>query len=451
VFDSETLIARRYGSSRPGLRLIAIVDAALPVTQLKVEVLAQERKHLPLLDEFVIRLANMGIRDPNQMATVLGLDSKLAESAVVDQLAADNLRRAPGAKTLVELTPQGHAVAVDLVSIRPVQRTLPVTFDRLTWTVSSHRPEILMKKKEAEEAGFIVLPAARSQRILPADVTVARLNKLIAEGNERERRLEVLAVANVSPKKHLYLPMKLLIFSDEEQAEVQLGVVVDGQLSGPHEHALLEAGGHEALGINVDAPSGRPELPEDLEIALASRTIHPDGHVPEDGGGAQPVLEQPSDLQDLRDISVHEHPEFLREALGASTQRLLIIAPWIKSEIVDTSFISNLERLLRKKVKVHIAYGMGGNDRGSDESALSRLRNLATRYQDHFTFVRLKNSHAKILISDAKWITTSFNWLSFRGDPNRTYRMEEGILIQNPEHVNVAYNKYVEKIEEQSV
>lgn len=59
------------------------------------------------------------------------------------------------------------------------------------------------------------------------------------------------------------------------------------------------------------------------------------------------------------------------------------------------------------------------------------------------TLVRLANTHAKILIFDDQCITTSFNWLSFRGDPNRTYRMEEGTLVQVPSEVDKAFDRYV--------
>ncbi|MGE2834682.1 hypothetical protein [Mycobacterium sp. SMC-4] len=59
--------------------------------------------------------------------------------------------------------------------------------------------------------------------------------------------------------------------------------------------------------------------------------------------------------------------------------------------------------------------------------------------------MRLKNTHAKILIYDGIWINTSFNWLSFRGD--RTFRMEEGTLVQIPSEVDKAFAQYVGVLE----
>ena len=451
MFDSDAALAKRYGASRPGLQLIAVADAALPVTQLKVDVLAQERKPLPLLDEFTIRLAAMGVNDPEQMARILGLELKLAEASIVEQLAADNLVRVPGRKTLVELTPQGRVMAVELESTRPIQRPLPVTFDRMTWEISSYRPEFLVQRNEAENAGLIILAPARKKHILPSDVTVASLNRLISDDPNREGKLDVLAVEDVSPKKHRYLPVKLLVFADDTRTEVQIGVVVEGQVSSNHEHALLKAGGPSSLGITVAEPAERPQLPDDLDAIKTSQSAEESVSPVEAVGQARTDISHLVSEPEIRDISVHEHPEFLQNALVESSRRLLIISPWVKKSVVDTAFIGSLERLLRRRVRIHIAYGIGHDDSQSDELALSRLRNLADRFSEQFTFVRLKNSHAKILISDGNWINTSFNWLSFRGDPSRTYRMEEGILIRGQRYVDDAYDKYLRMIDDQKI
>jgi len=128
--------------------------------------------------------------------------------------------------------------------------------------------------------------------------------------------------------------------------------------------------------------------------------------------------------------------------------RLLIIAPWVKKSVVNTDFLAKLKQRLRAGVEVTIAHGYGDDDSGSDEQALRRLGNLASRFS-RFTFVRVRNTHAKILIYDETWISTSFNWLSFRGDSDRTYRMEEGTLVNIPARVDKEYEQYRTLIEEQ--
>lgn len=59
------------------------------------------------------------------------------------------------------------------------------------------------------------------------------------------------------------------------------------------------------------------------------------------------------------------------------------------------------------------------------------------------TFGSGSRKSTPILIFDDNWVTTSFNWLSFKGDPNRTYRMEEGTLVQIPSEAGKAFDRYL--------
>ena len=65
---SAGMIRRRFGDHRPGLQLVSVVDAAVPVTMLRVDVLAQQRKPLPLLDEFILRFVQEGVREIDELA-----------------------------------------------------------------------------------------------------------------------------------------------------------------------------------------------------------------------------------------------------------------------------------------------------------------------------------------------------------------------------------------------
>jgi hypothetical protein len=41
--------------------------------------------------------------------------------------------------------------------------------------------------------------------------------------------------------------------------------------------------------------------------------------------------------------------------------------------------------------------------------------------------------------------TTSFNWLSLKGDPNRTFRDEQGVLITKAPEVDRKFNELVSR------
>lgn len=439
-------IRRRFGNYRPGLELLGLVEAALPVTTLRVDVLAQERKPLPLLDEFVLQFVREGVPDPDGLAAILGLEREQILNVAADQISEGNLRRAGNG---LALTPQGLEVARDLAAVTPVIRQLPVPFDRVTWTIENYPQFSLISKKDAEDRGHLLLPAKKKSRIATTDVTVERFGQITRESDDRNRLVEILQIRKIAAQnQHRYLPVQLLIWGNVESSEVELGVCIDGELRPEHGLELAANDAVKKLNIQIGEPEQRPILEPELEQlrvpAEEVEALTSAGEPAEAGVTAGDRLPKVEEIQ-VRSVSVFEHPEHLEKALTSAKKRLLIISPWIKGGVVNADFVGKLERRIRAGVEVYIGYGIGPDDHDCDEWALRKLHNLAKRFEDKpFHFVRLKNTHAKILIYDGIWINTSFNWMSFRGDPDRTFRMEEGTLVQIPSEVEKAYRQYVD-------
>jgi phosphatidylserine/phosphatidylglycerophosphate/cardiolipin synthase-like enzyme len=151
---------------------------------------------------------------------------------------------------------------------------------------------------------------------------------------------------------------------------------------------------------------------------------------------AKPKVRTPGELKVkpsaalVQPVPVYEHPRLMREAMRSAKERLIIISPWIRAAVVDDAFISELKALLKRKVDVHIGYGLGSADSAGpkDIKALNRLKGLTSNHQN-FHLVHLGDTHAKVLIVDvSQLVITSFNWLSFAGDPGRTFREEWGMM-----------------------
>lgn len=435
------VLQRRFGSSRPGLQLVGVEDAAIPVTVLRADVLAQERKDLPITEEFTLMFVERGVDSPGEIAAFLGLDAAHVLDAAAAQVSENHLRRRSDGRRLA-LTPQGTEVVRNAATIQPAFRDLPVKFDRLTWQPADYLENSLISRKRADELGYIRLPAARKAHVSLSDVTPAMLNALLRTGNLKA--LQVLQIHKLSTKKNLYLPVQLLVYADQSRGEIELAVCIDDEFSDVHGLALDRVEVVKNLQMSIGEPIDRPLLDADLESQREAPA--PPVHV----AGEQVEIGTPTPAvgvtAHVRSVSVFEHPDLLAAAVSSAERRLLIIAPWVRRAVVTTDFLSNLETRLRRGVEVTIAHGYGVDDSGSDDDALRRLENLAARY-DKFKFVRVRNTHAKILIFDDNWVSTSFNWLSFRGDPHRTYRMEEGTLVSIPGRVQQEYERYLQLIE----
>lgn len=451
---SEDTIRRRFGDNRPGLQLVSVVDAALPITMLRVDVLAQERKPLPLLEEFILRFVHAGVSEIDEIAALLGLRRDQVVTTVVANISTNNLTRARNGQ--LALTTLGLEAARNLAAVQPVLTQLNVPFDRLVWNAQDYPRSSLIKKRDAQETGLEILPAKKTSRVDLNDLAVERFNELVESRDDRTRQVEVLRVRKIASQNlHLYMPAQLLVYGDPDSGEVELGLCVDGDLQPAHGLELAAADAITKLGISVAPPEPRPTLaPELEEQRVAIEQVEIIRVAGEQAGKSddEPADKRPQRVADIavRSIDVHEHPQLLNRALNGAKKRLLIIAPWVKGGVVNTDFVAALERRLRAGVEIHIGHGYGPDDSGSDDFALRKLDNLAARY-DKLRVVRLQNTHAKILISDDLWVTTSFNWLSFRGDPNRTYRMEEGTLIQIQSEVDKAFQRYVDVLDADGV
>ncbi|HLO84405.1 MAG TPA: phospholipase D-like domain-containing protein [Nostocaceae cyanobacterium] len=139
-------------------------------------------------------------------------------------------------------------------------------------------------------------------------------------------------------------------------------------------------------------------------------------------------------------IHTCDHRQYLFNALKEAKQRVMIVSPWIRSYAVDQEFLTTLEAALKKKIQIYIFYGIKSSSQQNDPASIRELEKLSNQYKN-LRFEKVKNTHRKILVCDNKFgIVTSFNFLSFRADPNLTYRDELGVIIRDSATIEDLFN-----------
>lgn len=143
-------------------------------------------------------------------------------------------------------------------------------------------------------------------------------------------------------------------------------------------------------------------------------------------------------------IHTYELRNYLFKSLKEAQTRLMIVSPWIKRNVVNQEFLSVLEDTLKRKVKVYIIYGIKGSKFQNDTWSIKELEKLSDNYKN-LKFSKTRNSHRKLVICDDKFaIAGSFNFLSFRADPNLTYRDELGIVLKDKQTIEDCFNSGIE-------
>ncbi|MGE0304264.1 MAG: hypothetical protein AB7N61_14810 [Acidimicrobiia bacterium] len=468
-----SVVAERFASHKPGYRLLECEVAALPYFSITARGVWQERKALPPIDEFILHAINAGVVDPKEVGEFLGLDTALVDHSLARLWQRDLVDYPAGnGGRLLRLTRIGERALEEISEVVPREGEIWFTFDRLAWRPSTVPSFDLVQPRDARDAGMRQISPRKGKKEARPDATELSLGMVARALKESMGEAlgdaDLLVVKQVDRGDAKFLPCHLLIFESLDRREHAFEIAIDGRLD-PDAAAAIEAqGGIAHLGLQfgeaaegdptevapIDAVLSRVEQPvaslqevDQLRQEALVVAVTPEGTATPKG--QDPLTGRPASVAVLeaRNLDTFEHRPFLTEALATARRRLLITSPWVRNAVVNKDFMDQLWALARRGVQVHVGYGIRDDADGCDASALERLSKLHDRFKN-VTVGCLGDTHAKILIWDDHQIVTSFNWLSFRGDENRTYRQETGFLLKNnPAVVDPLYSEQRAAIE----
>lgn len=450
-------ILEQASTARPGYELAAFREAGLPVYVLTLRVLTLDQKPLGPIDEGVLRAVQAGLSAPEQLVNFLGLSANVLNPVLAGLTTTEqvNYSRAAGEATAkVTLTAKGRTTLVELSTTRPQERTVRVCFDALTKQLLFISPEQLFKPRELKEMGFVEVPVGQAKRPEVEDISLQEFDRFLQlQRAGLEEKRELLAIRRVERRELHFLGCVMAFYrSQANRNEVDVAFWREDGPALEHENRFRALGGPELVGARLLTTEGTPTAaspqPEPIEswgqvIPSPAATVS----APESRPTPPAEVDDP---QTVQSVLCHEHPALLRRALLKSRKRLLIISPWIRHQVVNWEFMASLEALLRANVTVHIGYGLDegeGAGKGAPgqskiaitERAEKDLRSLEGKYKN-FHLVYVGNTHRKLLVSDDEFaVTTSFNWLSFRGDPKDKPRDEYGEVFRKASQVEKRY------------
>lgn len=488
-------VAEKF-NRRAGMDLISYREVALPIWRIGVRALIAEEKPLAPFDEFVLRAIDEGFAAPTEMSSILGLDETLVVNVAADLMRHDCLYHAPvatGGATLM-LTTKGRTQLADAVSIKPAEQQLPVDFDALKWKLVPSG-EWYLKPKEVQDSGLIELPRAKKRAPEIDDLRLQDVDAIIKAGSARTRTNgRLLALKAIESRHRMYRHAVALIYRGASHDDIQVDFAVDGVIEPELAQCFSTENLFSRLGIDrragiklasVDLAADlrsdgvtltrglteaiakpvvveRAPAPQESEPEAASASSEPaPAPVEADAPPLPAMVESPKSKAKSKAKSVapvaatappasllscYEHPAYLQDALRTSTRRLMIISPWVKRMVVNDAFVKKLEGCLEQGVDVFIGWGiekLTKDDEDIDFNVKKVFDTLTKRYPNAFHARRLGGTHAKILISDSHFaVITSFNWLSFRGDPDRTVRDERGTVVRTREEIESLFSEY---------
>jgi len=432
VIDRYKFLEARYASVHQHLELVAIENIAIPVTKLDIDVLGQQIDNILPTTEYLLRFIDLGINTIEGLSEALGFSESLIMDLLALEETAGNIRFS-GTPIEISIRPQGRETLLTRLAETPKSTTKQVIFDNSKWQISSWPLNNFETKSSLDKLkiSYYELDKTRKHTIGQADLDILQINRVLEKQNRRAK-FEVHHIHRVLKRRYGFKLAKIMIFY-HENGESDFIIVIDDERSMEHESILRSVGGLESLGIDFEKV-GKSETQATL-MALSS------------------PLEPSAAIEDGGPIGPYEHAPLLEEALETTSKRLLIMSPWVNERVVNAIFLGKIESLLMRNIKVVIAWGFG-TDRQSEavkssKRPLEALFRLAEKYPKNFQFIKLNESHAKVLIYDDVYIATSFNWLSFMGDKRRKYRTEIGEMRTNPSVVQKRFDLMMDECTKQ--
>ena len=195
---------------RPGYRVADYGEVGLPLYEVTFTALCVQRGAPGAIQEYCLRLAAQGVREPADIAGILGLSDHVCNAALAELLRTDEIRlvREPGSRGQVELTARGRDTIESGWAERPTEQTLQLRFDGWLRRIAYVPAPLICDSRQAKIRGLTTLRAFPAglqpalEELKPADANEA-LEKLLG-AKARSRR--VLRITRIQKIRRLHVP-----------------------------------------------------------------------------------------------------------------------------------------------------------------------------------------------------------------------------------------------------
>lgn len=462
----ESKIRKRHS---PEAIVIDCKPVGYPFYVLRLDLTYLANRDLELLEEFVMKCLNNGLNKLEEIAGFLGMDNHLIEKVLSELISKDLVKKEINLKltqegldalqqqTVLALESDTKIFYLDALNGKLVDYFSPSKFDDKKYQNSVIKPIIKTPRKDHIEdiTDYYeqIEMSLQKQNSNKPNIELIQVNKIEKAYREWHEILLVLYRSNPTDTEIEYEIFSRDSIQTDYRETIERLYAQGKKILDPifqdmkQDHIANESFSEIVSSINDEDVKNVEQI-----SAKISSLSDPDFSIETKNN---PVKEQKQKLeQELKQIQnktrisevvhTYEIRQYLLKALKEAKNRVMIVSPWIKRNVVNEEFISVLEATLKRKVQVHIIYGIKGSSFQNDDWSIKKLENLMDNYRN-LTFKKTKNSHRKQIVCDDKFaIVTSFNFLSFRADPNLTYRDELGVILRDKQTIEDLFNSGIE-------
>ena len=460
-------IAKKHAKSMPGYELVKYYECACPVYKIDLNVTMQKKKKLGIVQEFCLKFLSNGIKEIEEISKFLGLDKNIIHDSIVELNKLDLVKI--NSENDVLITSKGKEILAELNLLVPEELNMQIYVDGLTKNIFMSNVKFY-NVREVKKSNLSMLKPAKTrselENIKEKDISriIKKYNKEYAKDDKYDgnllsvnyinksyfeyKKLNILTLDikvfekgdRVPEYEEIILKMenenikqidldKRIIFEDMDEKECFTQKLTKDIIDNAWEYEKNKKNIEEKIEkIETEIKENEDILSEeliDLEERYTStqmvRVLKEEVN----------LLKSQLNSKD-RIIHTYEHRELLVNALKKAKEFVVIVSPWIKRSGMDSELENLIKQAIGRKVSVYLGYGISDKE-DSDKEIIQRLNRIKEKSR-RLKIIRLANTHEKVLVCDRDFIVvTSFNWLSFRGNPEWGFRQETGIYTEHKE------------------
>jgi len=454
---------RKY-HSLPEAVVIDCKPVGYPFYILSLDLTYLSNRDLELLEEFVMKCINNGLTTISEISSFLGLGNHITEKVLSELISRDLIKR----ENKIKLTKDGLDALQKQTILAPVSETKTFYLDALNGKLTHYFSfNYFDSKKHPYGSINKIIKKPRKNKVEDLVDYYQDIENFLQNPNS-PNYIELVQVNNI---EKLYLQwheiLLVLYKNNPNDNEIEYEIFSRDSIQKDYRETIeqLYSEGKKVLepifkemkkddSSNESFTSVIDNISDDdiknLEniSAKISSLDDPDSFseahkylIKEEKKNLEKQLQKlKTETRISEVIHTYEIRDYLFKALEQAKERVMVVSPWIKRNVVNQEFLSALENTLRRKVKVYIVYGIKGSSFQNDHWSIKELENLTYSYKN-LEFQKTTNSHRKQIVCDNKFaIVTSFNFLSFRADPNLTYRDELGVILKDKQTIEDLFN-----------
>lgn len=454
---------RKY-NSLPSAIVIDYKSVAYPFYVLDLDLTFLQNRDLELFEEFVMKCVNNGLSKVGEISGFLGVDNHITEKVLSELISRNLIKR----EDELKLTQDGLDALQKQTISAPVSETKTFYLDALNGKLSDNfNLKNFDDEEHSQNSINKIIKKPRKNNVEDLVDYYESIEKSLQNPNN-SNYIELIQVNKIEKVYTQWHEIEVVLYKNspndeeieyetfsrdsiqKEYREIIQQLKTEGKnILAPifQETKQYESEGTSFTNIisnisdedikNVEQISVKMSSLDDSDSFSKSQT-----HKNQEE--KQKLKQQLKELKNKTRISevvhTYEIREYLLKALKEAKNRVMIVSPWIKRNVVNHDFISSLKDTLKRNVKIYIIYGIKGSSFQNDRWSIQELERLMSNYEN-FTFQETANSHRKQIVCDQQFaIVASFNFLSFRADPDLTYRDELGVVLRDKQTIQDLFN-----------